>query len=298
MGNRVMGIALAITFITLSGCLPLRGGGVTDPGVKGGDSVPVPDPAIARRLDSLARVSDSLRAALARDSAEADAHRPYLAELAAKMRRLPIPMGTRYDSAPRARPKGSAAAACVGERDIIGLGDSARGLMGIDTMSFFDVSGKAHCARPAPALRETHGRYLFDAGAGEARETLVVEITEDDRLPRYLTCGTGTMRLFTGLEFAISLYEVDMILDNATAGIIIQDAKLRLAWKDGYALSLGLARPKPYRAPDLFPIWESLPTPALMMSGPITKGDAVVGYADLFADRTVAIRDRNRTRIP
>ena len=290
MGYRAMGIVLSTFLFCFTGCLRDRDTGISDPA--GDRGAQVPDPAIARKLDSLARAADSLRAALP------DPYLADLAELSAKMRRLPVPMGTRYNSAPRPAPKAGAAAACQGDADVVGLGDTARGRLGMDTVAFFDAAGIPHCAWQAPTLKETHGRYLFDAAAGEARERLVVEITEDDRLPRYRTLGTGTMRLFSGLEFAIARYEVDMVLDNSVAGIIIQDAHLDLAWRDGYEMRLTLARAKPYRAADLFPSWEARPAPGLIMSGTIKKGAALAGYIDLFADRTVAIRDRTGARLP
>jgi len=288
----VIAIALTYSILCMNACLQGPDKAMA-PQVGGGDAkVPVSDTAQARLLDSLARAADSLRAAL---------HDPYgadVAELAAKMRRLPVPMGTRYNSAPRPAPKASAAAACSGDADVIGLSDTTRGRLGMDTVVFYDTAGLPHCVWQAPTLKETHGRYLFDAASGEAREALVVEITEDDRLPRYRTRGTGTMRLLSGLVFRIDRYEVDMVLDNSDAGIIIQDARLDLGWRDGYALRLALARSKPYRAPDLFPAWESRSAPMLILSGAITKGDALAGYIDLFADRSVAIRDRNGKRMP
>jgi hypothetical protein len=288
----VIGIALTYSILCVSACL--QGPDKNTSGqVGGGDGkVPGSDTAQARILDSLARAADSLRVALP------DPFRADLAELAAKIRRLPVPMGTRYNSAPRPAPKSSAAAACAGDADVIALGDTSRGRLGMDTVAFYDKAGLPHCEWQAPTLKETHGRYLFDAATGEARETLVVEITEDDRLPRYRTRGTGTMALFSGLEFRIDRYEVDMLLDNSDAGIIIQDARLDLGWRDGYALRMVLARPKPFRAADLFPAWEARPAPGLIMSGPIMKGAALAGYIDLFSDRTVGIRDRTGARLP
>lgn len=290
--NRVMGIALISMLSGFAGCLGGPDAVVSDPPADRGGTVPVPDPGMVRKIDSLSRAADSLRAALP------DPFRADLADLAAGMRRLPVPMGTRYNSAPRPTPKSSAAAACSGDADVVGLSDTARGRLGMDTVVFFDAAGIPHCVWQAPTLKETHGRYLFDAATGEAWETLVVEITEDDRLPRYRTRGTGTLRLFSGLEFRIERYEVDMLLDNSDAGIIIQDARLDLGWRDGYALRMTLARSKPFRAPDLFPAWEARPAPGLIMSGPIMKGAALAGYVDLFADRTVGIRDRSGARLP
>lgn len=89
-----------------------------------------------------------------------------------------------------------------------------------------------------------------------------------------------------------------MLLDNSDAGIIIQHAWLDLGWRDGDSLRMTLARPKSFRAADLFPAWESLPAPGRIMSGPIMKGAALAGYIDLYADGTVGIRDQAGARPP
>ena len=295
--RRIFGIGIFLA--GLSGCIFQNedGNAGNRPGPDGNtDHKGYPqDSVTARKLDSLARANDSLRAAIARDTAgtvPADPYQKDLAELASKLKSLPIPMGTRYFAARKAAPKSSAAMACKGDADVMGLGDTLGLLMGMDTISCIDSAGARFCTPQPHTAREQHRRYLFAPDAGESRESILVEITEDDMLPRYLSRGTGALKIFSGLEFIIQHSDVEMVLDNSKAEFIFKNALLELTWRDGYVLRLELAKSFPIRGADLFPAWVAKPEHVLSMSGTITKAGVPAGFIDLFADRTVAIRDR------
>ena len=226
------------------------------------------------------------------DSTKADSAkvRKDLARLAGLLARLPMPMGTRYFSAPA--PKTAAAQDCRGEQDIFALPANPRGIMGIDTVTYIDSAGVAHCLHQEPTLREDHARYLFDPACGEAWERIKIEITPDDLLPRYRSRGTGRLRLVSGLEATIEAYELDMALDNSTGMPIIQDAHLRLAIPDGYIQQLHLVKSRPYRAKDFYPYWENPPPGNPVMGGPVLRGADTVGQAKLYADRTLVFQDK------
>lgn len=225
------------------------------------------------------------------DTAKGDSvpGRKGMARLAAAMPRIPVPMGTRYFSAP-AR-KTAAAAACRGEMDIFAIPSNPRGIMGIDTVTYLDSSGAAHCTHQDPTIREDHARSLFDPACGEAWETIRIEITQDDLLPRYHSRGTGRIRLVSGLEAEIREYDVSMAMDNSTGTPIFQDARLRLAASDGHILVLGLVRAHPFRAEDFFPSWDDSPAGQPIMGGPVLAGKDTVGHATLYADRSLSFLD-------
>jgi hypothetical protein len=248
--------------------------------------VPARDTAQARRLDSLLRANDSLRA------------RARLVRLAADVPRLPVPIGTRYFAAPAPAAKAAAAQACRGGMDVFALEHSARGVLGIDTVAYYDTAGATHCVQQAPTARETHARYVMDPSSGEAWERMEISITEDDAFPRYRTRGTGTIHLNSGVALAIVDYSIDMALDNATRTPIWFDAGLTLATADGLRIRLAMTAPRPIRAQDFFPIWQDAPRGRILLSGPIRQGDALLGYMDLYDDRTVVIRDAADRPLP
>jgi hypothetical protein len=217
--------------------------------------------------------------------------RKELARLAASMARLPVPVGTRYFSAPAAAPKAAAAQACKGEQDIFAIPANPRGVLGIDTVAYLDTLGAPHCLHQDPTQREDHARYLFDPACGEAWERIRIEIAQDDLLPRYRSHGTGRIRLISGLEADIEDYEVDMVLNNSTGTPVFQDASLRLATPDGYVLQLELVKPHPFEAADFYPAWGDSPPGKAVMGGPVLRGADTVGKAMLFADRTLGFVD-------
>jgi hypothetical protein len=217
--------------------------------------------------------------------------RKALARLAKSMPRLPIPMGTRYFSSPAPAAKAAAAQACKGEQDVFAIPPNPRGILGIDTVTYLDTLGVAHCAHQDPTLREDHARYLFDPASGEAWERIKIEIAPDDLLPRHRSHGTGRLRLISGLEAEIQAYEVDMALDNATGMPIFQDAHLRLATSDGLVLRLDLVKAHPFRAADFYAYWEDTPPGKPVMGGPVLRGADTVGKAMLYADRTFGYVD-------
>lgn len=214
-----------------------------------------------------------------------------LARLAAAMPRLPVPMGTRYFVAHSPAPKVAAALACRGEQDIFAIPSNPRGILGIDTVTYLDSLGVAHCLHQEPTLREDHARSLFDPACGEAWERIRIEIIPDDLLPRYRSHGTGRLRLISGLEAQIEAYEMDMALDNSTGMPIIQDAHLRLSASDGHVLQFDLVKAHPFRAVDFYPSWDDSPAGAPVMGGPVLFGTDTVGRAMLYDDRTVGFLD-------
>lgn len=271
-----------------------------------GDSLAIAraaDSVVAKRVDSLQRAIDSLRKSNLKDTvaehgqpdpADSAAIRAVLTDLAGNLQRLPVPMGTRYNSIPRppAAPKTGAVQACKDTADIVAMHLLAPDDVGMDTLTYYDAEGIPHCTWQAPTSREIHRRYLLDPAAGEAWETIAVSITEDDAFPRYKTRGTGRIRLVNGREIAIDAFEIEMLLDNSTRIPIFQDAHLRLSWEGGYSAPLDLVIERPFRALDLYPAWENLPDRKKVMSGPILRGSAAIGFFDLLADRSVVIRDR------
>jgi hypothetical protein len=214
-----------------------------------------------------------------------------LARLSAAMPCIPVPMGTRYFAAHSPAPKVTAAQACHGEMDIFAIPANPRGILGIDTTTYLDSLGVAHCVHQDPTLREDHARSLFDPACGEAWERIKIEITPDDLLPRYRSHGTGRLRLTSGLEAEIEAYELDLALDNSTGMPIIQDAHLRLAASDGHVLRLDLVKAHPFRAEDFFPSWDNSPPGKPVMGGPVLLGTDTVGRAMLYADRTLGFVD-------
>ena len=80
----------------------------------------------------------------------------------------------------------------------------------------------------------------------------------------------------------------------------IEEGKLK--WTDALTefydkFKLDLAKPRPFKVVDLFPIWGANPSLGIILSGPILHPGATagsvdtLGYADLYADHTVSIRD-------
>jgi hypothetical protein len=229
------------------------------------------------------------------DTAKADSLKAAkdLARFAKAMARIPVPLGTRYFYAPKPAPKTAAALACKGQADIFAIPANARGILGIDTVSYFDSLGVAHCAHQNVTLREDHARFIFDTTSGQAWERIRIDITPDDLLPRYRYHGTGRIKLISGLEADIAAYDLDMALDNSTGTPIIRDAHLRLAAADGHIVQLDLTISHPYRAADFYPTWDVSPPGPVVMSGPVLLGTDTVGRAMLFGDHSLSFKDRS-----
>ena len=216
-----------------------------------------------------------------------------LARLATSLPRIPMPMGTRYFSAPASAPapKTGAVHACKDGKDIFAIRPNPRGILGIDSISYIDTLGIAHCSHQEPTIRETHGRYLFDPACGEAWERISIEISQDPFLSGYRSLSTGRIRLNSGFVADIEAYEVDMALDHSTGSPVFRNAHLRLAVPGGHSLRLELVKPHPFRAPDFFPYWENPPRGEPVMAGPVLLGTDTVGRAILYGDRTLDFLD-------
>jgi hypothetical protein len=269
---------------------------------------------LASKLDSLKRVNDSLRlAAIKADSLKNNTHgiggwddfpnkyRPTLIEFANKMRQLPMPLGTRYSAQPKnlpqAQAKMAAVQACTGLYEIAGLHYNNNTLYGLDTVSYYDNVNQPHCAWQSPTTRETHARHTIDEASGEVWENIDIKILDDNVLPNYLTHGTGRMLFNNGMKITIDSYDVDAIVIYGDSTVSVRSASLALSWQDGYSFKLDLAKPRPFKTVDLFPIWGANPSLGIILSGPILHPGATagsvdtLGYADLYADHTVSIRD-------
>jgi hypothetical protein len=275
---------------------------------------------LAHKLDSLQRVNDSLRLAVKNDSLKNGNHtgiggwddfpnkyKPTLIELANKMRQLPMPMGTRYSVQPKVLPpsKQAAAQACAGLYEIAGLHYSNNTIYGLDTISYYDTQNQPHCDWQNPTTRETHARHMINDASGEVWEKIDIRILDDNALPNYLTHATGRMLLNNGMKFTIDSYDVDAMVIYGDSTVNIRSASLQLSWQDGYSFKMDLAKPRPFKVVDLFPVWGDNPSLGKVLSGPIVHpGSGVsaglidtVGYIDLYADHTVAIRDWTGTLV-
>ena len=268
---------------------------------------------MAHKLDSILHVNDSLKLVNAgKDTLKIktnnnggwddfpNKYKPTLLELATNARQLPVPLGTRYgapaDTTSHILGKASAAQGpCTGTFEVFGYKSKIKDLFIKDTLSYFDSNEVAHCAPQGGShTRETHIRYVMDVGVGEAWENIEDKVTDQDVLPRHTIHGTGKFRLEGGPEFTIQSYDVTMITEFGNWDAFILNASMKLLYKDGYNITLGLVKAHPYKAVDFFQIDGSL-DPTKIMSGPITrasdKGIDTVGYVDLFGDHSVRIRD-------
>jgi hypothetical protein len=276
---------------------------------------------LAQKLDSLRRVNDSLKlAALKKDSLGnpvknnnggwddfPNKYKPTLLELATKMRQLPMPMGTRYSAQPDLGkpPSKTAAAACTGISEIAAIRYNKNTIYGVDTISYYDTQDRPHCDWQSPTTRETHARHMINDASGEAWENIDIRILDEATLPNYLTHGTGRMLLNNGMKFTIDAYDIDMIILYGDSLATVRSASLALSWQDGYSFKMDLAKARPFKTVDLFPAWGDNPSQGKILSGPILHpgsgasagGIDTVGYIDLYADHTVAIRDWTGTLV-
>ncbi|MDB5047803.1 MAG: hypothetical protein JWO30_874 [Fibrobacteres bacterium] len=278
---------------------------------------------LAQKLDSLQRVNDSLRLAVAKnDSLKNGTHtgiggwddfpnkyKPTLIELANKMRQLPMPMGTRYSVQPKIVPplgsfsKAAAAQACTGISEIAGLRFSDNTIYGLDTISYYDSKNLPHCDWQNPTTRETHARHMINDASGEVWEKIDIQILDDNTLPNYLTHATGRMLLNNGMKINIDSYDVDAMVIYGDSTVNVRSASLQLSWQNGYSFKMDLAKARPFKVVDLFPIWGGNPSLGKILSGPIlhpgTAAGAVdtLGFIDLYSDHTVAIRDWTGTLV-
>lgn len=269
---------------------------------------------LAVKLDSLRRVNDSLRLiAVLADSIKNDRngiggwddfpnkYRPTLEEIATRMQRLPVPMGTRYSGQPTNAPAAKTAAtqACGGISEIAAIRYNNNTIYGVDTISYYDSLDQPHCDWQTPTTRETHARHMINDASGEVWEKLDIRILDERTLPNYLTHGTGRMVLNNGTRFTIDAYDVDMIILYGDSLATIRSASLAMTWQDGYSFKLDLVKPKPFKAVDFFPAWGYGPALGRILSGPIlhpgsgTREGLVdtVGFVDLYADHSVDVRD-------
>jgi hypothetical protein len=275
--------------------------------------VVVTDTALVRRLDSLRRLNDSLRLALGgKDSIKTNGnggwddfpnkYKPTLIDLANRMQKLPMPMGTRYSAQPDLVPPvgaKSSAGLCTGTTEIAALRYQKNTIYGVDTISYYDNLGQPHCDWQRPTTRETHSRHMVNDASGEVWEKIDITILDDETLPNWLTHGTGRMVLNNGMKFNIDSYYIDMMILYGDTVATVRSASLALSNDNGYSFKMELAKNRPFKTVDLFPAWGDNPSLGKILSGPITHpaGGAVpgkidtVGYIDLYADHTVAIRD-------
>jgi hypothetical protein len=313
-------LAAILSFSLLIGCfatddqLPPAG----NPAVHDTTIVYVKDSLLARKLDSISRLNDSLKLAIGKQDSLANPngnnggwddfpnkYKPVLIEMATKIKQLPMPMGTRYGFQPRTLPSGgtkvAAAAGCnvTGTSDVIAIRYNNNAIYGVDTISYYDNAGTPHCERQSPTTRETHARHLINDASGEVWEQIEIRILGDAALPNYLTHGIGRMVLNNGTVLTIAAYDVDMIILNGDTTASVRAASLILTNESGYSFNMNLAKSRPFKTVDLFPAWGDNPSLGKILSGPIThpgtgktegKTDTL-GYIDLYADHTVAIRD-------
>ncbi|GEM_PF-6683357 len=313
--------ALAVSIVGLSvlaGCFATEES-APPPGKQGihdTTKVYLADSLLAHKVDSLTKLNDSLKLAIGKkDSVKipiTDEHggwddfpnkyKPTLLELAAKMKVLPMPMGTRYNAQPKTTPvNGSkisaAAAACTGISEVAAIRYNNNTIYGVDTISYYGTDNMPHCDWQTPTTRETHVRHMINDASGEAWETIDIKILDDATLPNYITHGMGRMILNNGMEFHIDSYDLDMIILYGDTTATVRTASLALSWKNGYTFKMDLAKSRPYKTVDLFPAWGDNPSLGKILSGPILHEGATagkvdtLGYVDLYADHTVLIRD-------
>jgi hypothetical protein len=224
-----------------------------------------------------------------------------LLDMNSEVRQLPLPLSTYYASlypATQTVPKVAAPAGpCTGESTLFQYKSPVRDFYLNDTITYYDSNGVPDCALPEgdrSVKRDT--RRIVESGVGEAWETSVDSISDRDVLPRHTIHSTGLMRLESGREIIMESWDCILLTPIGEEDVSVVSAGMKLLYKDGYALHFDLARPHPYTAVDLFP-FEGPLDQSLIMSGPIThpaaagSGIDTVGYADLFGDRTIRIRD-------
>ncbi|MDB5104473.1 MAG: hypothetical protein JWP91_2162 [Fibrobacteres bacterium] len=310
--NHFRHIAAVLGLSFLAGCFSTEENS-TVPGKTGGnDSTKIvyvlDSTLLAQKLDSLRRLSDSLRiVAGKKDSLKPpvngnggwddfpNKYMPTLMELAARMKALPMPLGTRYNAQPATvNTNGSskaAAAACTGISEIAALRYNKNTLYGVDTISYYDSLGQPHCDWQKPTTRETHARHMINDASGEVWENIDIKILDDATLPNWITHGTGRMVLNNGMKFTIDSYDIDMIVLYGDTTATVRSASLALTWQNGYSFKMDLAKARPFKTLDLFPAWGDNPSLGKIMTGPILHDTTTVGYIDLYADHTVLIRD-------
>jgi hypothetical protein len=310
--------ALILSLSLLAGCFATEDQPPPS-GTPGGHDttiVYVKDSLLTRKLDSILKVNDSLKLAIGKKDTTKipingnnggwddfpNKYKPTLIELASKMKELPMPMGTRYNAQPKTIPIGSksaAAAACTGISEVAAIRYKNNTIYGVDTISYYDNLNKPHCDWQSPTTRETHARHMINDASGEVWEKIDITILDDATLPNYLTHGTGRMVLNNGMKLNIDAYDIDMMILYGDTTATVRSASLALTWENGYSFKMDLAKSRPYKTVDLFPVWGDNPSQGKILSGPIlhpgsgkTEGKIdTLGYIDLYADHTVAIRD-------
>lgn len=218
---------------------------------------------------------------------------PTLKELSAKMTKLPLPYGVRYNSVNDKPPsKVAARADCPdGPREVFGLDHPKTGLYVVDTIRYVNMQGVVSCAWDNLNMAKvTHDRYIMDLTSGEAWEHIEDSISEEVVLPRHAIHGSGRIKLHSKLEFALDAYHVDMMTPYGQPEAIVTGGNLKMTWKNGYWFDLQIVKAMPFKINDLFPI-QGTPAVEKVMSGAIKNDTTTVGYMDLYADHSVAIRD-------
>lgn len=224
---------------------------------------------------------------------------PDLQEMASKIKKLPVPMGIRYDqitaTPPSAFTKSSAApdTTCPdGPKEVFGYTVKDHNMYMVDTIRYYDTTGTVSCHWKAGSTqRVTHDRHIIDLASGQSWEHIEDSVTEQDVLPGHHIGGTGLIKLNSGIDLAIDSYWLNMVTPYGESEAVILGGSLRMTWKNGYTLDLSIIKTMPYKALDFFPPQGAASLGERIMSGPIKHDTTLVGYFDIYADHSVFIRD-------
>jgi hypothetical protein len=162
----------------------------------------------------------------------------------------------------------------------------------VDTLRYYNATGDISCGlQPLMTTRITHNRHIMDLSSGQAWEQFEDSIWNHTSLPRHVVSGTGLIQLNSRLVFTVDSYGVTTVRPPDESEVLVTEAHLRMSWKDGYTFDLEISKTTPYKAMDFFPASGGGAAGDKVMTGKIRNDTTTVGYIDLFADRSVMIRD-------